>query len=201
VRRAVALTLAITLVGCFPHNARRRRIAKYAEGGALVAGIAMQFVVRDRACMEHLRPGTSSDCDNGHLDVLGLGLIMAGLLGFAATVMTTPDGESGSDDDVSPPPPPPLVWAPPQSFCSALHQNNNDLANAALTSYVRSIGATQLVDIRESLISWLSRQPCVVLDQLDDSQPSITFNTAQGEVQRHFTVDLSAAPTVMLFPN
>ena len=199
-RRAVALALALSVSACFPHNAGHRRIAKYAEGGALVTGIAMQFAVRDRSCMEPLTPGTSNDCKNGSLDLVGLGLIMAGLVGFAATVMTSPD-EPSEIDDVAPPPPPPVVWAPPQSFCTSLHANNIDLATAALTSYVRSIGATTLADIREALVSWLSRQPCVVLDQLDETQPQITFNTSPGDTQRHFTVDLSGAPTVMLFPN
>lgn len=103
--RAVSLFLAITLLGCFPHNKRARTYAKLSEAGSLVAGIGMEYFVNTGAdCDAMTLPGqtTSSSCHT-HAAVLGdvgMGLILAGLLGFVATVSTSPD-EDG-------PPPAPI---------------------------------------------------------------------------------------------
>jgi hypothetical protein len=93
--RAVIIVLLIGLCGCFPHNQRHRRIAKLSEGGAVVAGIALLSVAGSGAdCMA----GPASrdaydDCRTRATIVgnVGLSLILAGLLGFTITTVTTPD--------------------------------------------------------------------------------------------------------------
>ncbi|HUS29765.1 MAG TPA: hypothetical protein VMZ53_14775 [Kofleriaceae bacterium] len=93
---ALLLTMTMTLAGCFPHDPHKRTIAKLAEGGALVGGIAISAFAN-----------TGADCDNNAnmpgqdpsncrstakwLSTLGVTLILAGLLGFVATVSTAED--------------------------------------------------------------------------------------------------------------
>ncbi len=196
--RTWVVALAITQTACFPHNARHRQLAKLTEGAALVAGVTMQFVARDPGCMETTASAIQQcDADRGQLDKVGLGLIFAGLLGFAVTVMTSPSEQPPIDDIARPEP----AFAAPQSFCSALAQANTNLAQAAAGSYVRSIGAVTAIDIREALIAWLSRQACVVVEEdLDSTLPSISFTAVHGETKQRYLIDLSASPTVMVFP-
>src|SRR5688500_19008881 len=96
----VALALVVAASGCFPDSARHRRYAKIAEGGALVGGIALQYVAKSNDCMER-RPGTVvMDCDRSvaRLDTLGLLLIFAGLVGFATTTISGHPGFREADD-------------------------------------------------------------------------------------------------------
>jgi hypothetical protein len=52
-KAAVALLCSVTvLTGCFPNNPQHRTYAKYAEGAALVAGIAVSAFAN-----------TGADCD------------------------------------------------------------------------------------------------------------------------------------------
>ena len=88
--RTIAV-LVLALGACFPHNATHRRYAKIGEGAAVVTGIAMQFMANADSCMAP-RPGTlGQDCEEGHFDTVGLALIFAGLAGFAATMITSPE--------------------------------------------------------------------------------------------------------------
>ena len=103
-RGAVALVLSVTLLcaACFPGNPKRQMYAKIAEGGALVAGIGLLYVVNSGAdCDAMAMPGGEPDEDcktrAAWLGNIGLGLVLVGLLGFIATVST-------SDDDKPPPP-------------------------------------------------------------------------------------------------
>jgi len=100
--RAVALLLTITtMLGCFPHNAQHRTYAKWAEGGAIVAGIAMEAVINSGAdCDQMALPGqTTGGCHTkaAVLGDLGLALMLGGLLGFIATIST-------AEEDKTPPP-------------------------------------------------------------------------------------------------
>ncbi|MBS1124521.1 MAG: hypothetical protein H6Q90_6749 [Deltaproteobacteria bacterium] len=112
---ALALTLSLSLAACFPESARHRTYAKVTEGGLLAAGIALLAVTN-----------TGADCDNmgglGNLPPdrdcksrsslvggIGLTLIITGLIGFVATVTTTPD------DPPTPPAAPPATSATPPS--------------------------------------------------------------------------------------
>ncbi len=97
--KVVALLLATTLfAGCFPNSAKHRTYAKIGEGAAIATGIAMLYTVNTGADCDQMRDvsdETSSGC-RGNADILGsvgLGLIIAGMSGFIATVSTTPDDE------------------------------------------------------------------------------------------------------------
>jgi hypothetical protein len=97
-KAAVALFLAIAMLGCFPHNPRHRTYAKYAEGGALVAGIAISAVANTGAdCDERMMPGpnVNDSCRSTAtvMSTVGVALILGGLLGFVATVSTAEDEE------------------------------------------------------------------------------------------------------------
>jgi len=193
--RALVVTLAITTSACIPHSAKGRKIAKYSEGAAILTGIVMQFVANAGECMAP-RPGTlGEECEDGKLDYIGLGLILAGLAGFAATTIVTPidPPEPFVDPDG-------WVWAAPLSFCAAIWANNTHQAEAALQTYMRSLGATTTLNAEESLHAWLSRQPCVAIEESTDaSRPLITFKVPQRE--QRWSVDVSTAPFVILLAN
>ena len=92
--RAVALVLSLSLVACFPNNARHRTIAQITEGGLLAGGIALLAVINTGAdCDQNMRPGMDMDCksDAGILGGVGLTMIILGLVGFIATISTAPD--------------------------------------------------------------------------------------------------------------
>jgi hypothetical protein len=93
--RAVALLLSVSLLGCFPHNAHHRTIAKLAEGGSLLAGIGLEAFVNTGAdCDMMALPGMPNPGCHTKATVvgdIGVALILAGLLGFVATVSTAED--------------------------------------------------------------------------------------------------------------
>jgi len=80
------------MLGCFPHNARNRTIAKAGEGGAILAGIAISaFASSGADCdMTTMAGIDNSGCRNKAqwLGTAGVVLIVGGLLGFVATVST-----------------------------------------------------------------------------------------------------------------
>ena len=88
------------LVGCFPNNARHRTYAKYGEGIALVAGIAISAAANTGAdCDNMSKAGVDDNCRSTAqwLSTAGVILIVGGLLGFVATISTAED-----DDDSTP---------------------------------------------------------------------------------------------------
>lgn len=91
--RAIAVVVSIALLGCFPHNKPMQRYSKYAEGGAIVSGIGLEFLANTGAdCDTMGGPGSvpSQSCHSRAtlLGDVGVGLMLAGLLGFVATVST-----------------------------------------------------------------------------------------------------------------
>jgi len=87
------LTLTLTLAGCFPHDPHKQTIAKAAEGGSLVLGIVISALANTGAdCDTMGGPGSvpSQSCHSRAtlLGDVGVGLMLAGLLGFVATVST-----------------------------------------------------------------------------------------------------------------
>ena len=92
---AFAVAVSILTAGCFPNSAKHRTYAKVAEGGALASGIGMLYFVNTGAdCDKNAMAGdTNSGCKSNAtiLSTVGLGLILAGLTGFIATVSTEPD--------------------------------------------------------------------------------------------------------------
>ncbi|MGE0547736.1 MAG: hypothetical protein AB7O24_31615 [Kofleriaceae bacterium] len=111
---ALFVTFAVLVGGCFPHNARARRIAKFSEGAAILAGIGMLAVINSGADCEHdpIMPNEPCKDKAEILGDIGLGLILAGLIGFIATVSTSPD-DQGSTPAQSAPAPAPAAPAPP----------------------------------------------------------------------------------------
>lgn len=106
--RSLTFVLVLGLfAGCF-HDARQRRYAKFGEGAAIAGGIVMLSFA-----------GTGADCTAGPagrdayddcrtratvIGDVGLGLILAGLLGFMVTAASAPDE--------APPPPRALASGP-----------------------------------------------------------------------------------------
>ena len=102
-RRVVAslLVVSIALVGCFPKEPHKRTLAMYGEGAAFVGGIALEAFLQTGADCDQMRPigaPPPADCHNrsNTLGAIGIGLILAGLIGFIATVST-------AEDDPEPP--------------------------------------------------------------------------------------------------
>jgi hypothetical protein len=90
-RAVVALLVSMSMLGCFPHNAKHRTYAKLAEGGALAAGIAISAFANTGAdCDEMAMAGVETDCRTQAkwLSTAGVVLILGGLLGFVATIST-----------------------------------------------------------------------------------------------------------------
>ncbi|HEY4059926.1 MAG TPA: hypothetical protein VGM39_25095 [Kofleriaceae bacterium] len=117
-RTSVALVaaLAVSTGACFPNNAHYRTIAKYSEGGAILAGLAILAVAKTGAdCRTDVANMPDADCqDRAELvgDV-GLGLLLSGLIGFIATVSTSEDDSANTGT------PAPQPTLPAQSFAPA----------------------------------------------------------------------------------
>jgi len=92
---ALAVSVSLLLIGCFPNNARHRTYAKYTEGGMLVTGIIISALANTGAdCDEMMMAGKPvDDCRTTAkwLSTAGVVLILGGLLGFVATIATAED--------------------------------------------------------------------------------------------------------------
>ncbi len=101
--RAVASLLSIALLGCFPHNPKARTYAKITEGSFIVGGVAMEFLANSKTgadcqMMSSIgNPQTSCHTTGTILGGVGLGMILAGLTGFIATIST-------AEEEKAPPP-------------------------------------------------------------------------------------------------
>ena len=93
--RAVALLVIASLVGCFPHDAHKRTIAQLVEGGTLVAGVGMGYFANSQAdCDQEKQMGMPPSKCGGFaqtLDSVSVAFILAGLVGFIATITTAED--------------------------------------------------------------------------------------------------------------
>ncbi|MEO8551942.1 MAG: hypothetical protein ABI678_18325 [Kofleriaceae bacterium] len=88
--------------GCFPHNARHRTIAEITEGAVAVTGIVIEGFVQSGAdCdMNAHAPGEPPIVckqDASTAGGIGVALILAGIVGFIATI-------SAAEDDDKPKP-------------------------------------------------------------------------------------------------
>ena len=93
---AVALLLSLSLLGCFPHNAKHRKYAKVVEGISLASGIGISAFANTGAdCDEMAMAGVTTNCRTKAkwLSTAGVALILGGLLGFVATVSTAEEEE------------------------------------------------------------------------------------------------------------
>ena len=92
----VALLVTLSLTACFPNSAKHRTYAKVGEGAALAAGIGILYMSNTGAdCDQMGGYDDASSCRSKSqvLGSVGLGLILAGLAGFIATVSTSPDDQ------------------------------------------------------------------------------------------------------------
>ena len=97
---ALVLSLAVSSGACFPNNPRHQTYAKIAEGGVLLGGIGLLFVVNTGAdCVPDVAGMPDKSCEDkaNLLGNIGLGLVLAGLIGFIVTVST-----SGEDKVTTP---------------------------------------------------------------------------------------------------
>ncbi|HEY4239683.1 MAG TPA: hypothetical protein VGM88_07705 [Kofleriaceae bacterium] len=104
--RSVALLLCgtLTMGACFPENAKARTISKITEGAVIVGGIAMLAANKGGQDCDMMQvPGVEpTGCHHETLGEVGFVLILAGLVGFIATISTTPDEKT----------PPEIIKAP-----------------------------------------------------------------------------------------
>lgn len=191
-RRAL-LVLVLVTSACFPESARHRRYAKLGEGAAVLGGIALQYVART-SCMPRSQ-GTlvEDDCTNEDIELVGLGLIFAGVVGFAATMMTAPDEPGSEDTEVDPDR---GQWAAPQTFCPAITAGNVLLAEAALVTYVRSIGAISKDTAIDALQAWLARQACIVVADLDEETGRFALHVAGRDAR--YQIDVATSPFIVI---
>ena len=89
--RALAILLALS--ACYPHDVHKRTLAKYAEGASLVTGIALEFAANSQADCDQMKVAGMADGNCGIkgavLGDLGVGMMLAGLVGFIVTVSTS----------------------------------------------------------------------------------------------------------------
>lgn len=102
-KAAVALAVSISLLGCFPNNARHRTYAKIAEGTAVVGGIVISAVGNTGADCDQMTDEQREDCRSTArlLSTIGVVLILGGLLGFVATVSTAQDDSESTPRVIS----------------------------------------------------------------------------------------------------
>lgn len=95
------------IAGCFPNNPAARTKAKYVEGAALVAGIAISAIANTGADCDSMDmmmgPNVDSDCRTKAkwLGTAGVVLILGGLLGFVATIATAEDDDLKKEQKAS----------------------------------------------------------------------------------------------------
>jgi hypothetical protein len=111
-RAVVAVLLSVSLLACFPDNARHRTYAKVTEGSLMAIGIAMLAITNTGADCDQMGglgnlPDKNCKSSASNLGGVGLGLIIIGMVGFLATVSTAPD------DKPTPPAPTPTPTATP----------------------------------------------------------------------------------------
>lgn len=93
--RAVAILL-LALTACFPHDAHKQTLAKYAEGAALVTGIGLEYAANSQADCDAMKvtgAGGGGSCQLAGAVVgdAGVVLMLAGMVGFIVTVSTAED--------------------------------------------------------------------------------------------------------------
>ena len=196
-RRLIVLLLVTS--ACF-QSPRHRRYAKIGEGVLIVGGVALNYVANTSNCGDRTPGTTLMECDRSvaQLGTVGLIAIFAGLAGFAATMITQNASNDPTDDDEqSSTERDERVFAPPAGFCPAMWAGDLPQAEAALATYVKSVGASGVAAAGDALHAWLSRQACVVVeDDAEDVMLSIRIRVSVREAV--YRVDFSASPFIVL---
>lgn len=98
--RLIVISLLVLATGCFPHNARNRKIAKWTEGAAMVGGIVLLSQAKTGAdCTAGPAGRDAYDSCRFNAQLVGgtgLGLVLAGLVGFGITQITSGDGSEAN---------------------------------------------------------------------------------------------------------
>ncbi len=88
---------SVGLLGCFPHNARNRTIAEIVEGGLAISGVIVEGVIQSGAdCNTTHAPGEPAmSCAQtaSTAGSIGVALLLAGVVGFIATISTAEDDD------------------------------------------------------------------------------------------------------------
>lgn len=101
-RRTLAFTLSVGLLaGCFPHNEKYRTYAKVTEGSLIAGGILVELLANSHTganCDQMAASGYDTSCHSNSAIYggIGLGMIVAGLTGFIATVSTAEEAEAAA---------------------------------------------------------------------------------------------------------
>ena len=103
--RAVALILSFAILGCFPHDPRKRTYAQLVEGGSILTGVALEAVVNSGADCDLMQGGVTFSNESCHtkatiLGNTGLALILGGLIGFLATISTAEEDKAQPPIDI-----------------------------------------------------------------------------------------------------
>lgn len=110
------MSLSVAVGACFPGNPKAQNYAKLTEGGLILGGVAMLYFTNTGAdCDAMGLPGLpDSNCHSkaSVLGDIGLGLILAGLVGFIATISTAEDAKPTTTTTSPAPPKPEPVKAP-----------------------------------------------------------------------------------------
>ena len=193
------IVLLLVASACFPESARHRRYAKIGEGVLVAGGIALNYLASSSGCMQRPPGSVVDDCDQSiaQLDNLGLVMIFSGLVGFAATMISA--NQDPDDDRGEAPTQDRGVVAAPAAFCPAMWAGDLPQAEAALATYVKSVGAHGVSAAGDALHAWLSRQACVsVEDEPEDVMLSIRIRVSVRE--QTYRIDFSASPFIVLIP-
>ncbi len=118
-RSAVALvmvSLSFGSLGCFPHNARNRTISELVEGGLAISGVIVEGVIQSGAdCNTTHAPGEPAmACAQNASTAGGIGvaLILAGVIGFIATISTAEDDDKPAPVEIKAAPTPAPAASP-----------------------------------------------------------------------------------------
>lgn len=88
------MTALALSAGCFPNDPYASRIAKISEGGAVLLGIGFLALAKTQADCD-ADSNKDMDCNSSGttLQTVGLSLLIAGLVGFIATVSVEEDAK------------------------------------------------------------------------------------------------------------
>ena len=114
------MSWSVLVGGCFPHNATKRTYAQLGEGAAIVGSLIILNQVKSGAdCDQMLKVGqNTSDCKStaSTYGNIGFSLLLAGLVGFIATVSSAEDDAENEapkpTSALTPAPPPPAPTQP-----------------------------------------------------------------------------------------
>lgn len=132
-------------LGCFPHNARNRTIAEVIEGGLAISGVIVEGVIQSGAdCNTSHAPGEPvMACQQSASTAGGIGvaLILAGVIGFIATISTEED-DKPAPVEIKAAPPAPAAGSPGMGSANPTFDPTQTPTPAPSAGSVTSTGST-----------------------------------------------------------